>query len=798
MSYISNIKNNIDLTKISELEPKYRELAIAKMVCMEISKKYFRDETFFLFKENLIQREKIYNKELLKDDFSITCISICKLLKIILKENYNIDTELVTLSNDKYAHIDLMITCSDGKKYILNPLMDLIDFKVRRKTTYFATKYSADMYCKRIPEISFLTEEEIANIDNKINYLKKGKYFIDIKKYDKITEENVTEALEYILNNRLYINGIVDLKMFSSSQIRKAFNKEINVDDFYFYKNNDELNNLEFYDYGENQKKRGLLISYDSNIYIFPTRDNSYLKVPESEWNLLVNKHQIVVNKFIKLENLNELKQFNTDRNIIHNKVFLKVLREYEQLAKNDKKNILNFISYTSNSINIKYKCDLLFYIKNNDLIMVDREKNKVTKYKCEDEAKFKAISSKIYDYRYIDKEDDYLLKTDVLGIFELKPNSSSMVPYMTKIEDDNYLSRNYEQYYIFKDVNDLLSRRDKLINILLVENNLTQDEKYIVLENIINISAKIYYLSCINNIIEKDDEKYKKTQKNFINDITNFTNFINGINNDMFFTDFEKINYDFDCSGILSKKKQIELDNKMFVYNYVKSLNGLLDEIGIKEYSIITPGFGSLYIGPFMSAMYNIDFSNLLYSQYKKTGIDKIDEGSNILNLITSCGTLKNKTLVLLDDNIGTGTTMKKIKQELDKSENSVRLFGAYQYTFDRLQEFAIKSRGQELFNPLEIDLLTPINYPRHQIIETASIKLSISANDYIEYLRMFGYHSENSSDLERMILDCLYFYHRYRGISIDKDDDLSVTSKKLINKMISPKITKIRKEYL
>ena len=111
----------------------YRELAIAKMVSMEVSKKYFRDETFFLFKENLIQREIIYNKELSEEEFNVTCISICKVMKKILKDFFGIDTELVTLSKDKYAHIDLMLICNDGKKYILNPLMDLIDFKVRKK-----------------------------------------------------------------------------------------------------------------------------------------------------------------------------------------------------------------------------------------------------------------------------------------------------------------------------------------------------------------------------------------------------------------------------------------------------------------------------------------------------------------------------------------------------------------------------------------------------------------------------------------------------------------------------------------
>lgn len=180
-----------------------------------------------------------------------------------------------------------------------------------------------------------------------------------------------------------------------------------------------------------------------------------------------------------------------------------------------------------------------------------------------------------------------------MLGVFELNPNSSSIIPYITNIDGNNYLSRNYEQYYIFEDEKDLLSRRDVLINILLRDNNLTQDEKYILLENIMNISARIYYLSCINNVIDKNNQNYLENQGCFVNDITNFINFINGVNIDMTFNTFKETNYSFDVFDILSKKKQIELDNKIFVYNYVRLLNSILKKLDIRKYLICTPGFG-------------------------------------------------------------------------------------------------------------------------------------------------------------------------------------------------------------
>ena len=126
------------------------------------------------------------------------------------------------------------------------------------------------------------------------------------------------------------------------------------------------------------------------------------------------------------------------------------------------------------------------------------------------------------------------------------------------------------------------------------------------------------------------------------------------------------------------------------------------------------------------------------------------------------------------------------------------MRLSGAYQYTFDRLKEFSIKSRNQEMFEPSQIDLLTPVNYPRHQITETASKKLEISGKEYINYLKAFGYHSKKISDYDRMILDGLYFFHRYTDETMEKCDNLKNSSKILVKKMLPEKLQNMRREYL
>lgn len=47
-------------------------------------------------------------------------------------------------------------------------------------------------------------------------------------------------------------------------------------------------------------------------------------------------------------------------------------------------------------------------------------------------------------------------------------------------------------------------------------------------------------------------------------------------------------------------------------------------------------------------------------------------------------------------------------------------------------------------------------------------------------------------------MILDGLYFFHRYSGESMEKDDKIKNSSKILIKKMLPQRLQEIRKEYL
>ena len=459
--------------------------------------------------------------------------------------------------DDKYFEIgDTFIFYNNVKLRIYDKERMLIEL-VRNKNSI-----SYDMYKEMIHEVSYLSENEIIKIDKSIKYPENNIYFENIGEVNVLNERVIIRIINYILRNRKFINGIVVLKIFANSQFKSACGDKIHVEDFYFYENNsnNSINNLEF---THNGKIRGLLIRHGKQCYIFPINKNNYLKMSEGKWNELLSENNIKVNEFVVIDNLNKMKKMSIDRNILHNKEFLKIFKYYEDKAKKEKEDIMEYIDYSTNSIRIMYKCDLLFYIKESHLIMVDKLKNEKNTITFLDECENEKKTIKLKDCDKTNRMDEYLNKTDILGIFEIVPNNSKILPYLTKV-DNKYLSRNYQKYYNFENQNDLLLRREKLINIIIKENDkLMDDEKYIILENILNISSRIYYLNCLNNILSNKQINITNIYNNFVTDIINYNNFIAGIDEEIKFHEFKKNNFIFNEKKVLLEKKQIELDNK-------------------------------------------------------------------------------------------------------------------------------------------------------------------------------------------------------------------------------------------
>lgn len=362
MNLYKYIKQNVKLKEIEELPKDRYEIAITRSTLKILSNLFYRDYTFFLNKENLIDRKDIYNKKVditNIEDFSIVCKTYCEIIKNILKENYDIDSELISPFSDEFRHIDLMITTKTGKRYIVDCLADLVEMQVGLKTNKFASKeYYDKTYKETYKNISFLTDEELEDIDNKIGYKNENSYLNnkldEIKKYfdnsnngqaidseDKIIEDKLKYICEH-LNNRSRINGIVDLVMYINTVISKVFSKEekrkIQVLNF-FVDEKDIINKeLDLILDKKDKRNRGVAIN-TGNKYFIMGLNPLFKEYNTNEWNDIVNENKIFVRPKFNVILLNYLRENGADRNIIHNNEFLRLFSIFEKnLIKNGKK----------------------------------------------------------------------------------------------------------------------------------------------------------------------------------------------------------------------------------------------------------------------------------------------------------------------------------------------------------------------------------------------------------------------------------------------------------------------------
>ena len=406
MNLYKYVKQNVRLKEIAKLPKDKYEIAITRSILKNLSNLFYRDYTFFLNKENLIDRKDIYNKKVdianIKD-FSIVCKTYCEIIKKILKENYDINSELISPFSDEFRHIDLMITTKTGKRYIIDPLSDLVEMQVGLKTNNFASKaYYDKTYKDTYKEISFLTDEELEEIDDRIEYKNESKYLDEelekIKSYfDSNMEQTINlederdkiigDKLKYIcenLNNRNRINGIVDLVMYINTVISKVFSKEeqkrIQVLNF-FVDEKDIINKeLDSILDKKNKRNRGVAIKVGNRYFIMGL--NSLCKeFNNNEWNDIVNENKIFIRPKFNVILLDYLKKNGADRNIVHNNEFLRLFSIFEKrLIRNGEKIeqiIENNLTIRDGKILTKVNGERFLYkIENYNLVVEDYSHN--------------------------------------------------------------------------------------------------------------------------------------------------------------------------------------------------------------------------------------------------------------------------------------------------------------------------------------------------------------------------------------------------------------------------------------
>lgn len=340
----------------------------------------------------------------------------------------------------------------------------------------------------------------------------------------------------------------------------------------------------------------------------------------------------------------------------------------------------------------------------------------------------------------------------DIVGIIKLK-DVNGIEKYVTPIFDDEnsdkpteYLSRSKE-YYNVKSLTELSKEREELKALLTRERT---KKNFVILENMLNASAKSYY----------------KKLEEYITNPTATNSFYTEISKACLMEDTRNMLVMLEGKGLIKvdrqlilphgyencAKRSIEMDNKALLYIFCKNMNF---EENPKDIQIATPGYGSIYIGPFLKEMYGCDFTNILKSKY----INEISEKTNKAD-ITDCVSNDaifdlSKKVILIDDNIGTGTTMREMKEQLRNRGVECYKTGAVQYNWRNYYRITTGEKtGIERFDVDEYDIITPFNYAGHNLYSHAIDILHESGNGYIDYLNSKSYRIKDCNDLEGAIM--------------------------------------------
>lgn len=811
MNLFDFFNNNIHIDKINNIDEDVRELAIVRYVMKEASKMFYRDYTFFLDKENIKDREGIYNKKVDLNNiqnFAIVCKSYCNIIMDLLKQVYNIDSELVSPFEDKFRHVDLLIKAKNGKNYIVDPLTDLIEMQVSMRTNNFASEeYYNSNYTGILNNISFLNENTLAEIDTKIGYKNDGIYLNDFLKLLKTKLDNIEELLktndlvafellgqEYdgrkfsekektelklkfiskYLNNRKNLNGIVDLVMFSNIVIKELFadteQEQIHVYSFFVDKKDLKDENLKSILINKDNRKRGLVINFDNNNYILSLND-TVLEYDEDTWKNIVKENNIFIKPQYPVKLLKYLKNSGADRNIVHNNEFLRFFNKFENnlLKKgyslediiNNNIFIQDGVIYTKSGNNsISYK------IENGNLVFKEYNKNLKHTVLYQDEGR--NIS---YITEPILKENEklYLYEFDSNGLFDLD-DATGIEELVSPLSNGKYLSRN-SSFYEAKKYSELADNRKRL-NELLTED--LSKKNFVILEYLANSSAKVYFEE-LKKKIENQDNRVIEVQKCFEEDCANIVRFFRN-------QPLQKTKYDLPDGNSKILERHIEMDNKQMLYLFCSNLKFT------NQKHILNPGLGSIFIGPILKSMYGFDYTNILFSLYSKDErLRNISEQKSFEYMMSNDLWKKTQNeLILIDDNTYSCSTLNSIITELELRNKSCK-FGAVKYNWDFYNQVKHGELQHPTFDVGKVDFLTILDEPGYWIMRDSVNALKKDGGDeYVKIMQQYGLRQDKHPDIE-ILMNFAEKYSQCSGIDLyDMESrDIKKTSAFLCNKL-------------
>lgn len=333
----------------------------------------------------------------------------------------------------------------------------------------------------------------------------------------------------------------------------------------------------------------------------------------------------------------------------------------------------------------------------------------------------------------------------DITGIITLN-DIEGIEKYVTSVKENgkvvNHLSRSKE-YYNVKNMTELALEREELKTKLTRE---LSKKNFVIIENMLNCSAKVYFKKLEQYITNGKDEnsriQLQQAEECLMEDVRNIL---------VIFQEKGLIEIDYNkrlpVGEENSAKRAIEMDNKAMLYIFAKSLKM---KKAPNEIEILTPGYGSLYIGPFFKAMYGFDYTNVLKSKYIEDS--KCFDETDICKLMSSDRIFEEgKKVLLLDDNIGTGTTMLELREQLREKNIIPIATGAVQYNWRNYYRVSVGDKKDiDRFEVDDFDIITPFNYAGHKLYTRAIDMLHSSGEEYIKYLKSKSYKKEEYCDLK------------------------------------------------
>lgn len=330
------------------------------------------------------------------------------------------------------------------------------------------------------------------------------------------------------------------------------------------------------------------------------------------------------------------------------------------------------------------------------------------------------------------------LKQFDLMGIFTLN-DIKGIEKLVTKCKE-GYLSRS-PLYYTVQNYSERSALREELKKLLI---NAQEKRAFVIAENMLNCSAKVYYNELKKKFRTKNGEHYEIARMCVEEDTKNLINVIEGkpaeINAELILPQTQD----------LTESRMVGMDNKSLLYVFTKSF------FYTKDYHIVTPGLGSIYIGPFFKAIHGLDYSNFLLSLYS----DRVEDPKgrvreNILsNFMDNRDFIaKKQPVLILDDNIVTGATVNKTAKMLFDAGLEADI-GAVQYNW--VNFYAVKSGVMHTptFDVDKITYLTPIDFNDNKNLMTSAINaLAEGGDDYIKLLKNCGFYNNDKSDVELLI---------------------------------------------